>query len=112
MRTAYFAQVSPFDPRGRKFPLPDDLMGRLLEYVELLAARIAFDNNQRGVSDDTPKTAMRETCSHMKDLQDRIAMALDARFQVPAAPAAPAAPARTVGLDGLDCWTDISTHAQ
>ncbi len=32
-RTAYFAQVSPLDPRGRKFPLPDDLMGRLLEYI-------------------------------------------------------------------------------
>ena len=33
MRTAYFAQVSPLDPRGRRFPLPDDLMGRLLEYI-------------------------------------------------------------------------------
>jgi Met-zincin/Domain of unknown function (DUF5117)/Domain of unknown function (DUF5118) len=33
VRTAYFAQVSPLDPRGRKLPLPDDLMGRLLEYV-------------------------------------------------------------------------------
>ena len=33
VRTAYFAQVSPLDPRGRKFPLPDELMGRLLEYV-------------------------------------------------------------------------------
>jgi hypothetical protein len=33
VRTAYFAQVSPLDPRGRKFPLPDDLMGRLLEYI-------------------------------------------------------------------------------
>src|SRR5665213_901668 len=33
VRTAYFAQVSPLDPRARKFPLPDDLMGRLLEYI-------------------------------------------------------------------------------
>ncbi len=33
VRTAYFAQVSPLDPRGRRFPLPDDLMGRLLEYI-------------------------------------------------------------------------------
>ena len=33
MRTAYFAQVSPLDPRARQFPLPEDLMGLLLEYV-------------------------------------------------------------------------------
>ncbi len=29
----YFAQVSPLDPRARKLPLPDELMGRLIEYV-------------------------------------------------------------------------------
>jgi len=29
----YFIQVSAVDPRARKFPYPDDLMGRLLEYV-------------------------------------------------------------------------------
>jgi hypothetical protein len=29
----YFAQVGPLDPRATKLPLPDSLMGRLIEYV-------------------------------------------------------------------------------
>jgi len=29
----YFLQASPLDPRAQKLPLPDDLMGRLIEYV-------------------------------------------------------------------------------
>jgi hypothetical protein len=29
----YFTQAAPMDPRARKLPLPDDLMGQLLEYV-------------------------------------------------------------------------------
>ena len=32
-RDWYFVQVAPLDPRAQKLPLPDDLMGRLLEYV-------------------------------------------------------------------------------
>jgi hypothetical protein len=32
-RDWYFTQVAPLDPRARKLPLPDSLMGRLLEYV-------------------------------------------------------------------------------
>ena len=32
-RDWYFMQVGPLDPRAQKLPLPDDLMGRLLEYV-------------------------------------------------------------------------------
>jgi hypothetical protein len=32
-RDWYFLQVGPLDPRAQKLPLPDDLMGRLLEYV-------------------------------------------------------------------------------
>lgn len=32
-RDWYFTQVGPLDPRARKLPLPDDLMGRLLEFV-------------------------------------------------------------------------------
>lgn len=31
--TWYFTQASPLDPRARKLPLPDDLMGELLRYV-------------------------------------------------------------------------------
>ena len=32
-RDWYFLQVGPLDPRARTLPLPDDLMGRLLEFV-------------------------------------------------------------------------------
>ncbi len=32
-KTWYFTQVGPLDKRAQKFPLPDDLMGRLVEYV-------------------------------------------------------------------------------
>ena len=33
LRHWYFTQVGPLDPRARRLPLPDDLMGKLLEYV-------------------------------------------------------------------------------
>ncbi|HLH44674.1 MAG TPA: zinc-dependent metalloprotease [Bryobacteraceae bacterium] len=33
LRDWYFLQVGPLDPRARTLPLPDDLMGRLLEFV-------------------------------------------------------------------------------
>jgi hypothetical protein len=32
-RDWYFAQVAPLDPRARKLPLPDDLMGELIRFV-------------------------------------------------------------------------------
>lgn len=32
-RNWYFVQVGPLDPRTKKLPLPDDLMGRLVQYV-------------------------------------------------------------------------------
>ncbi|MDQ6829624.1 MAG: zinc-dependent metalloprotease, partial [Gemmatimonadota bacterium] len=32
-RDWYFVQVAPLDPRAQKLPLPDSLMGRLVEYV-------------------------------------------------------------------------------
>jgi hypothetical protein len=32
-RNWYFTQVGPLDARAKKLPLPDDLMGRLIEYV-------------------------------------------------------------------------------
>jgi hypothetical protein len=33
LRNWYFVQASPLDPRGLDLPLPDDLMGRLVQYV-------------------------------------------------------------------------------
>ena len=92
-------------------------------YVELLAARI----NVRGVADDTrplfrgelkilneeiaralAKPVRREIHSHLEDLQDRIAVALDPRAPVPAVAAAAGRPG---GLGDLDCWPDISISA-
>ncbi len=32
-RDWYFVQVGPLDPRAKKLPLPDELMGRMLEFV-------------------------------------------------------------------------------
>ena len=32
-RDWYFTQVSPLDPRAQRFPFPDALMGRLVEYI-------------------------------------------------------------------------------
>jgi hypothetical protein len=32
-RDWYFLQAGPLDPRAQKLPLPDDLMGQLVEYV-------------------------------------------------------------------------------
>src|SRR5262249_1123027 len=32
-RAWYFLQVGPLDPRAQKFPLSDELMGRLIQYV-------------------------------------------------------------------------------
>ena len=32
-RDWYFLQAGPLDPRAQRFPLPDDLMGELIEYV-------------------------------------------------------------------------------
>ena len=33
LRSWYFLQVGPLDPQAQSFPLPDELMGRLIEYV-------------------------------------------------------------------------------
>jgi hypothetical protein len=33
IRTWYFTQVGPLDPRAAKLPLPDDVMGRGIEYI-------------------------------------------------------------------------------
>ena len=51
-RTWYFTQVAALDPRARKFPLPDSLMGRLLEYVlaHEVGHTIGFQHNMKASS--------------------------------------------------------------
>jgi hypothetical protein len=51
-RDWYFLQVGPLDPRAQKFPLPDDLMGRLLEYVlaHEVGHTLGFQHNMKASS--------------------------------------------------------------
>lgn len=48
-RDWYFVQVGPLDPRAQKLPLPDELMGRLLEYVVCheVGHTIGFQHNMK-----------------------------------------------------------------
>ena len=51
-RDWYFVQVGPLDPRAQKLPLPDDLMGRLLEYVVAheVGHTLGFQHNMKASS--------------------------------------------------------------
>ena len=48
----YFTQVSPLDPRAQKLPMPDSLMGRLVEYVVTheIGHSIGFPHNMKASS--------------------------------------------------------------
>ncbi|MBW3533939.1 MAG: zinc-dependent metalloprotease [Gemmatimonadetes bacterium] len=49
LRDWYFTQVAPLDPRARELPLPDSLMGRLVEYVVTheIGHSIGFPHNMK-----------------------------------------------------------------
>jgi hypothetical protein len=51
-RDWYLVQVGPLDPRASKLPLPDDLMGRLLEYVVCheVGHTLGFQHNMKASS--------------------------------------------------------------
>jgi Met-zincin/Domain of unknown function (DUF5117)/Domain of unknown function (DUF5118) len=51
-RDWYFVQVGPLDPRAATLPLPDDLMGRLLEYVVAheVGHTLGFQHNMKASS--------------------------------------------------------------
>jgi hypothetical protein len=52
VRHWYFVQVGPLDPRSSKLPLPDDLMGTLLEYVAAheVGHSLGFQHNMKASS--------------------------------------------------------------
>ena len=58
----YFTQASSVDPRARKFPLPEDLMGRLLEYVVAheVGHTLGFQHNMKA-SSTYPVDSLRST---------------------------------------------------
>lgn len=51
-RSWYFLQAGPLDPRARRLPLPDDLMGTLLEYVVAheVGHTLGFQHNMKASS--------------------------------------------------------------
>src|SRR5262245_25816690 len=75
-RDWYFLQVGPLDPRAKKLPLPDDLMGRLIEYVVAheVGHTLGFQHNMKA-SAEYPVEKVRDaqwlkTMSHTPTLMD------------------------------------------
>ena len=76
LRNWYFVQVGPLDPRARTLPLPDELMGRLIEYVAAheVGHTLGFQHNMKA-SSMYPQAKLRDAkwlkeMSHTPTLMD------------------------------------------
>ncbi len=72
----YFVQVGHLDPRVQKFPIPDEVMGRLLEYVlaHEVGHTLGFQHNMKA-SSEYPQEKVRDknfvhTMGHTPTLMD------------------------------------------
>jgi len=72
----YFTQAAAVDPRARKFPFPDDLMGRLLEYVlaHEVGHTLGFQHNMKASGtypvDSLRSVSFLRTWGHTPTLMD------------------------------------------
>jgi hypothetical protein len=75
-RDWYFLQVGPLDARAKKLPLPDDLMGRLVEYVVAheVGHTLGFQHNMKASAtyavDKVRDPQWLHTMSHTPTLMD------------------------------------------
>jgi hypothetical protein len=75
-RDWYFLQVGPLDPRAQKLPLPDELMGRLIEFVlaHEVGHTLGFQHNMKA-SSTYPQDKVRDpqwlkTMGHTPSIMD------------------------------------------
>src|SRR5690606_17293573 len=87
LRNWYFIQVAPLDPRAQTLPLPDSLMGRLVEYVVTheVGHAIGFPHNMKA-SAMYPADSVR-SASFLRRMGGHVATLMDySRFNYVAQP--------------------------